>query len=88
MSDTKTQSLRVEDTKIPGDIHSHHVHQIDQGNNAVLLDIGIGDEKGDTSSIKLAKDGHVRNRSSPKIPDPPGADSMLDRIDSTAFGRS
>jgi hypothetical protein len=56
----KTQSLHVEDAKMPGDIHSHDVHRIDQGNSAVLLDIGIGDEKGDTSSIKLAKDGHVR----------------------------
>lgn len=33
--------------------------QIDQGNNAVLLDIRGDNEKGDGGSLKLAKDNHV-----------------------------
>lgn len=33
--------------------------QIDQGNNAVLLDIRGDNEKGDAGSLKLAKDNHV-----------------------------
>ena len=55
MTDAKAHSLHVESDIV----HSHHQREIDQGNNAVLLDIGIDDEKGDAGSLKLAKDRHV-----------------------------
>ena len=55
MTDAKANSLHVENDVV----HSHHVREIDQGNNAVLLDIGVDDEKGDAGSLKLAKDRHV-----------------------------
>lgn len=59
MADTKAQNLHVEETEKPEGIQSHHQWEIDQGNNAVLLDIGVDDEKGDAGSLKLAKDRHV-----------------------------
>jgi hypothetical protein len=60
MADTKAESLQVEER--PEATHyPHHTLEIDQGNNAVLLDIRVDDEKGDAGSLKLAKDNHVRS---------------------------
>ena len=68
MADIKSTNLHVEDTSIPEGTHFHHVGEIDQGNNAVLLDIGVDDEKGDAGSLKLAKDRHVSRLNSLDIP--------------------
>jgi hypothetical protein len=72
MTDTKAHNLHIENEVI----HSHHVREIDQGNNAVLLDIGVDDEKGDAGSLKLAKDRHVCFQNTTESPEIPGADNI------------
>lgn len=70
MTDAKAQTLHIENEAV----HSHHALEIDQGNNAVLLDIGVDDEKGDAGSLKLAKDGHVCSQTITENPKISGAD--------------
>jgi hypothetical protein len=72
MTDTKAHNLHIENEVI----HPHHVREIDQGNNAVLLDIGVDDEKGDAGSLKLAKDRHVCSQNTTESPQIPGADNI------------
>ncbi|KAH8819778.1 hypothetical protein F5884DRAFT_25951 [Xylogone sp. PMI_703] len=41
-------------------VHVPHHIRIDQGNEALVLDVGLaGGEKGDAGSLKLAKNGHT-----------------------------
>ncbi len=57
MAEVKEQTVHTEKTQ---PVAGHHVLEIDQGNNAVLLDIGVDGDNDDAGSIKLAKDHHVR----------------------------
>ncbi|KAH8654545.1 major facilitator superfamily domain-containing protein [Tricladium varicosporioides] len=59
MADIKSKETQIEETQTNSHAHPHHVLEIDQGNNAVLLDINVDGEKGDAGSIKLAKDNHT-----------------------------
>lgn len=72
MTDTKAHSLHIENEVI----HSHHVREIDQGNNAVLLDIGVDDEKGDAGTLKLAKNRHVCFQNTIESPEISGVDNI------------
>ena len=61
--DAKSHVIHVEGmpSKTPTVEHPHHhLNDIEQGNEAILLRINtIAGEKGETGSIRLAKDGHV-----------------------------
>jgi MFS family permease len=63
MSKDTSRTSQVEDleTSFQHDEPPHHRNlAIDQGNEAVLLDVGLaGGEKGDAGSLKLAKNGHT-----------------------------
>ncbi|MCJ1397631.1 hypothetical protein MMC11_000827 [Xylographa trunciseda] len=61
--DTKSHTIHVEGilpTTTDGDHIHHHLNDIEQGNEAILLRIdSAGGEKGDAGSIRRAKDGHT-----------------------------
>lgn len=62
MADNDVETLPVS-LRPEGIGHTHHTIEIDQGNNVVLLDIGIDGEKRDAGSLKLAEDNHVSSAS-------------------------
>ena len=61
--ETKPHAIHVEGvptfTTASDHVH-HHLSDIEQGNEAILLRIDTdGEEKGGIDSIRVAKDGHV-----------------------------
>lgn len=62
--DTASAEHHAEMQELGGQNHPHHRTSIDQGNEAVLLDVGASGAEG---NLRLAKNGHV----SPLSPQPP-----------------